>query len=445
MTGPTRVLLAFLLALAPAATGLVADTEPLPFTGRGAFVPTPVDAPFLDAVRAGPAAETDVYQLAAHAAGARPGQVVADVGAGDGRHLTALSEAVGAEGRVIATEISESRLPGLRSRADALRNLTVLQAEPDDVGLPAGEVDVLLLSDVYQFVRVLDGRKGQDQAAFLASVQRALAPGGVVVVTYVTSSLMRDEAERAELLAGTLSDFVDAGFLPGRRWLVRDPMWPRAVLEFRWPGPLDPQPGDGLTEYMGRTIAGTMGAAGAPWLTRREREQEEGTEAFLAALRVPEGGVVADVGCGNGYHVLPLARLVGPEGRVLAVDIQAAMLELLSARVAEAGLENVLPVLGTVADPRLPPDSCDLVIMADVYHELSHPEEVLGVIRRALRHNGRLALLEFRAEDPEVPIKRLHKMSKRQILRELEANGFRPAGGHDDLPWQHLLFFEVAP
>jgi SAM-dependent methyltransferase/dienelactone hydrolase len=195
------------------------------------------------------------------------------------------------------------------------------------------------------------------------------------------------------------------------------------------------------TEYLGRRIAQTMHWSGAEWLLRETREEEEHVARFLEALAVQPGWTVADVGCGNGFHTLRLAEAVGPEGRVLAVDIQPRMLDLLLDRTEQAGLDNVRPILGAPHDPWLPPRSCDLVLMADVYHELAHPEAMLAALREALRPGGRLALLEFRAEDPDVPIKPLHRMARAQVRTELEANGFVEVASFDELPWQHLLWF----
>lgn len=203
------------------------------------------------------------------------------------------------------------------------------------------------------------------------------------------------------------------------------------------------------TEYMGRPVAATMHWRGAEWLLRETREEEEGSTQLLDALALEPGQVVCDLGCGVGYLTLPIAERVGPEGRVLAVDVQPEMLAGLAERVAEAKLENIEPVLATLADPRLEPGSCDVVLMVDVYHELGYPERVLEKVRAALKPGGRLVLVEFRAEDRDVPIKPEHKMSRDQLQLELPANGFRLASDYRELPWQHMLSYvrddEPAP
>jgi ubiquinone/menaquinone biosynthesis C-methylase UbiE len=181
---------------------------------------------------------------------------------------------------------------------------------------------------------------------------------------------------------------------------------------------------------------------GASWLTRDERQREEGTDLLIKALKVKPGQTVCDMGCGNGFHTLELARLVGEKGRVLAVDIQPEMLSLLNQRAKQAGLTNIEPILGTLIDPKLPAGKVDLILCVDVYHEFSHPEHMLKAMRRALAPGGRLVLVEFRLEDPDVPIKLLHKMSKQQILKELPPNGFKLVEQYDELPWQHAMFFE---
>jgi ubiquinone/menaquinone biosynthesis C-methylase UbiE len=146
------------------------------------------------------------------------------------------------------------------------------------------------------------------------------------------------------------------------------------------------------------------------------------------------------MGCGNGFYSLPLAALVGESGKVLAVDIQPEMLQLLSRRAATEGIDHIDMLLGTPLDPKLPEGVVDLVLMVDVYHEFSHPQAMLSAIRKSLKPDGRIALVEFREEDPSVPIKPEHKMSKRQIIKEYTANGFKVQSQYDGLPWQHLMF-----
>jgi ubiquinone/menaquinone biosynthesis C-methylase UbiE len=199
-----------------------------------------------------------------------------------------------------------------------------------------------------------------------------------------------------------------------------------------------------LKRYKGRRIAPYMTWHGAVWLTRPERAQEEQTDKLLASLKIKPGQTVCDLGCGNGYYTLELARMVGPKGKVLAVDIQQEMLHLLDLRMKEAGVTNVEPIPSTPIDPRLPPASCDLILVVDVYHEFGYPVQMLAALHKALKPDGRLVLVEFRAEDPLVPIKPEHKMSKRQVLKELEPNGYELAEEYDELSWQHVLFFRQA-
>lgn len=200
-----------------------------------------------------------------------------------------------------------------------------------------------------------------------------------------------------------------------------------------------------LTEYKGRTIAPTMTYHGADWLIRESREKEEHCRTLIKALGVKPGETICDMGCGNGYYSLKLAKLVGKTGRVLAVDIQPEMLHLLKLRTTEQGILNVTPVQGSVVDPKLPEGEVDLILLVDVYHEFSHPEQMLTAMRKALKPHGRLALVEFRLEDESVPIKLEHKMSKEQIMKELPPSGFRLVDEFEELPWQHVMFFEPAP
>ncbi len=205
--------------------------------------------------------------------------------------------------------------------------------------------------------------------------------------------------------------------------------------------PVAPEP-PALTAYMGREIAQTMHFAGAPWLTRESRDREEEPAKLMKALGLKAGMVVCDLGCGNGFYTLKLAEVVGPTGKVLAEDIQPEMLEMLKKRADKAGANNIELVLGTLTDAKLPDAKVDLVLLVDVYHEMDHPAEMLSAIRKSLAPHGRLVLVEFRAEDPNVPIKPLHKMSKAQINKELSANGFKLVEQYDQMPWQHVVFFE---
>jgi ubiquinone/menaquinone biosynthesis C-methylase UbiE len=196
-----------------------------------------------------------------------------------------------------------------------------------------------------------------------------------------------------------------------------------------------------LTRYKGRSIAPYMTFHGADWLVRQSREHEEHCETMLKALELKPGDVVCDMGCGNGFYTLPIAKLVGDQGRVLAVDIQPEMLHMLDLRAKDAGVKNVEPIQGTAIDPKLPAGEVDLILLVDVYHEFSYPEQMLKAMREALKPTGRLALVEFRLEDPNVPIKLEHKMTKKQIMKEFPPNGLKLVGQFDELPWQHLMFF----
>ena len=198
----------------------------------------------------------------------------------------------------------------------------------------------------------------------------------------------------------------------------------------------------GLTKYMGRRVAPPMGYMHMNWLSRPERIQEENPQEMLDQLNLKDGLVVCDMGSGDGYHTLQIAPRVGPSGKVVAVDIQPQMLQELSRKLAEKKFENVETVLGELWDPKLPEKSVDLVLMVDVYHEFSHPVQMLAALRKALKPNGLIALVEFRAEDPTVLIRAEHKMTKTQILKEYSANGFKVAKEYDRLPWQHLMFMQ---
>jgi SAM-dependent methyltransferase len=199
---------------------------------------------------------------------------------------------------------------------------------------------------------------------------------------------------------------------------------------------------NGPRMYMGRPIADVMTFHGADWLVRPEREQEEQPEAMLDALKIAPGATVADVGAGVGYTSLKLARRVGPTGTVYATDVQPEMLRMLVSNARAAGIKNVKPIRCSADDPKLPEGTVDLIVMVDVYHECSDPEATLHGLRKALKPGGRLVLVEFRGEDPDVPIKPEHKMTLAQVRRELEPQGFVFKESLEFLPWQHIITFE---
>ena len=199
-----------------------------------------------------------------------------------------------------------------------------------------------------------------------------------------------------------------------------------------------------LTEYMGRVIAQTMHWTGASWLVRHKRDREEATEKMRGQLRLKPGMSVCDMGAGNGYHSIPMAQSVAPEGKIYAVDVQPEMIELLKGRLVGQNIGNIAPIVGLYHDPKLPEKSCDIILLVDVYHEFSHPVHMLAAMKKALKPGGQIVLVEFRSEDDSVPIKPEHKMSKAQINKELTANGYKLTREFDDLPWQHMMWFQAA-
>ena len=199
---------------------------------------------------------------------------------------------------------------------------------------------------------------------------------------------------------------------------------------------------DGIGKsYMGREIAGVMGWQGAGWLERSERQQEERGDLLLRELGLKPGMAVADIGAGTGYYARRMAPLVGSSGVVYATDVQPEMMKILEDGAKKAGLSNIKPVLGGLKNVNLPDASIDLAIMVDVYHELEFPSEVIDSLVRALKPGGRIAYVEYRMEDPRVPIKTLHKMSQAQIRKEAAAHALVWERTADTLPWQHVVIF----
>jgi ubiquinone/menaquinone biosynthesis C-methylase UbiE len=193
----------------------------------------------------------------------------------------------------------------------------------------------------------------------------------------------------------------------------------------------------------GRVFAPVMGVGGAGWLERPEREDEEAPSKALDALELKPGMVVADIGAGSGYYASRIAKRVGPGGRVYATDVQPGMIEIIDRRIKMEGLSNITTVLGAMDDPKLAPQSIDLALMVDVYHELQQPQIFLQRLKETFKPGGRLVLLEFRKEDPKIPILEVHKMSVAEVKQELEAEGFVLDKVIDVLPWQHIIVLRV--
>jgi ubiquinone/menaquinone biosynthesis C-methylase UbiE len=199
---------------------------------------------------------------------------------------------------------------------------------------------------------------------------------------------------------------------------------------------------DGIGKFfMGREIAHVMGHQAADWLERPDREKEERTDLLIPALKLKSGDVVADIGCGTGYYTRRLAKAIGTNGVVLAVDIQPEMLELLTNNLATERIFNVKPVLGTITDPKLPKSSVDLILMVDVYHEFDHPYEMTESMCRALKPGGRMVFVEFRGEDPKVAIKEVHKMTEAQLRKEMSIHPLEWRETISVLPQQHVMIF----
>ena len=224
------------------------------------------------------------------------------------------------------------------------------------------------------------------------------------------------------------------------------------MKRFKWSGPVVlvlavavGAQSPGVHPISGRRYAPVMGYQGADWLERSERDDEEAPDVALNVLKIPKGASVADIGAGSGFITERLSARVGPAGRVFANDVQPQMLQMLARRLAAKKITNVTLVQGTIDDPKLDPGSVDLEIMVDVYHELSQPQAMLRHLREALKPGGRLVLLEYRKEDPTVPIKFEHKMSVAEAKMELEAEGFTLSKIDEALPRQHILIFTAKP
>ena len=197
----------------------------------------------------------------------------------------------------------------------------------------------------------------------------------------------------------------------------------------------------GVHPISGRRFAAVMSAEGADWLDRSERETEEAPDQALDIIGIKRGSVVADIGAGSGYMTIRMARRVGSNGAVYANDIQQPMLDLLDQRLKKGKITNVRPILGTPDDPKLPADSIEMALLVDVYHEFSQPQAMLRHLHAALKTGGRLVLLEYRKEDPSIPIRPEHKMSVAEAKMEVEAEGFKLGRVDDSLPRQHVLIF----
>ena len=199
----------------------------------------------------------------------------------------------------------------------------------------------------------------------------------------------------------------------------------------------------GVHPISGRRFAPVMGYQGANWLERSERDDEEEPNVALTVLNVANGSTVADIGAGSGFITERLAARVGRAGRVYANDVQPQMLQMLAARLAKKNITNVTLVQGEIDDPKLPREAMDLEIMVDVYHEFSRPQAMLRRLREALKPDCRMVLLEYRKEDPTIPIRFEHKMTVAEARLEVEAEGFTLSKVDESLPRQHILIFTV--
>ena len=220
--------------------------------------------------------------------------------------------------------------------------------------------------------------------------------------------------------------------------VAREPAPPASYYEER----SEHDPNGIGTFYLGREIAHVMGHQAANWLERPEREAEERTDLLVEALKFKDGEVVADIGCGSGYISRKIAKKIGENGIVYGVDIQQEMLDLLAKRMAMFRIANVKPVMGATTDPQVPPASCDTMIMVDVYHEFDRPYEMIRGMIAGLKPGGRIVFVEYRKEDPDVPIKEVHKMSEAQVKKEMAVQPeLEFVENITILPRQHILIF----
>jgi ubiquinone/menaquinone biosynthesis C-methylase UbiE len=227
-------------------------------------------------------------------------------------------------------------------------------------------------------------------------------------------------------------------------WLRGDDQAKKPTEESRYEYRKEHDPNGIGKFYMGREIAQVMGhgGGGAEWLERPEREKEEAPTKLHEILNLKEGAIVADIGAGTGYHTFRMASKVGAKGKVYAVDIQPEMLAIIKKRMKEKELGNVVPTLGTETDPKLPDNAIDLILLVDVYHEFAFPWEMTTAMVKALKPGGRLAFVEFRLEDENVPIKLVHKMTEKQVIKEMVPHSLKWVKTESGLPWQHVMFFE---
>jgi SAM-dependent methyltransferase len=225
-------------------------------------------------------------------------------------------------------------------------------------------------------------------------------------------------------------------------WLVAAPPDEPKKEKERYETRKDHDP-DGIGKfYLGREIAQVMTYHGADWLERPEREKEEHTSKLLPPLKIKKGDAVVDMGAGSGYYTFRLSKIVGDKGKVFAVDIQPEMLAIIKKRMEKDEVKNIELVRGTESDPKLPDNSVDLILLVDVYHEFSHPYEMTQAMVKSLKPGGRLVFVEFRLEDDNVPIKLVHKMSEKQVMKEMAEHPVRHVHTLGHLPWQHVIIFE---